>query len=227
MALLGKAAVAMWWDMAPTHREEFEDWHSHEHFPERMGIPGFHRGARWADADGGEGFFVLYELEDYAVLTSPGYRERLNRPTPWSRKLMPHHRNMVRSQCHVLESLGAGIGASAVTMRLSPKAGCEAALQAHLRQLFQSAILARGVTGGHLLQTQTPDAAKTEEQKIRGSDGEADWIVLLCGYDAGALRSLAQDALRPSGLAAAGAAPTIVAGNYQLRATLTAAEVQG
>ena len=48
MALLGKAAIAMWWDMAAHWRAEFEDWHSHEHFPERMGIPGFRRGSRWA-----------------------------------------------------------------------------------------------------------------------------------------------------------------------------------
>ena len=54
MALLGQGAIAMWWDIAPDRRAEFEDWHTHEHFPERMGIPGFQRGSRWADADGGE-----------------------------------------------------------------------------------------------------------------------------------------------------------------------------
>ena len=97
MPLLGRAAVAMWWDMAPAMRTEFEDWHSHEHFPERMGIPGFLRGSRWASAAGGEGFFVMYELDAYETLTSPHYLTRLNNPTPWSTKMMPHHRNMLRS----------------------------------------------------------------------------------------------------------------------------------
>ena len=46
MPLLGQAALAMWWDMAPSARSDFEDWHAHEHFPERLGIPGFHRGTR-------------------------------------------------------------------------------------------------------------------------------------------------------------------------------------
>jgi hypothetical protein len=32
MALLGSAAIAMWWHIAPAQRIEFEDWHSHEHF---------------------------------------------------------------------------------------------------------------------------------------------------------------------------------------------------
>ena len=88
MPLLGKAAVAMWWDMAAVHRAEFEDWHSHEHFPERLRIPGFRRGSRWASATGGDGFFTLYELQSYDTLTSPAYFARLNDPTPWSLKMM-------------------------------------------------------------------------------------------------------------------------------------------
>src|SRR5690606_4250894 len=103
--MLGKAAIAMWWDMAAKWREEFEDWHSHEHFPERMGVPGFLRGSRWASAEGAEGFFVLYELDAYETLMSSAYRDRLNQPTPWSTKLMPQHRNMIRSQCRVLDSV--------------------------------------------------------------------------------------------------------------------------
>jgi len=224
MALLGQAAVAMFWDMAPAHREEFEDWHSHEHFPERMGIPGFLRGTRWADAHGGEGFFVMYELDDYATLTSPGYLERLNHPTPWSRNMMPHHRNMVRSQCRVLESMGAGVGASLATVRLSPAAGRDAELRLRVRHLLASAVAERGITGGHLLQTQTPAAAATEEQKIRGADAHADWIVLLCGYDAQAVWQTAQTSLSGAALAGAGARPDSVPGLFGLRASLAAPE---
>ena len=110
MPLLGKAALAMWWDMAPEMKAGFEDWHSHEHFPERLGIPGFLRASRWSSASGGEGFFVMYELEAYETLSSPQYLARLNAPTPWSTRLMPHHRNMVRSQCRVLETRGGLAG---------------------------------------------------------------------------------------------------------------------
>ena len=120
MALLGSAAIAMWWDVAPAQRIEFEDWHSHEHFPERLSIPGFLRGSRWAGSS--EGFFVMYELETYDILTSPHYLQRLNNPTPWSTKMMPHHRNMVRSQCRVVESYGGGIAGSLLAVRTSPEA---------------------------------------------------------------------------------------------------------
>jgi hypothetical protein len=94
MSLLGKAAVAMWWNVRAEQCAEWGDWHSHEHFPERLGIPGFRRGSRWTSALDTEGFFVLYELEQYETLTSKSYLDRLNAPTPWSTRMMPHHLNM-------------------------------------------------------------------------------------------------------------------------------------
>src|SRR5205809_7864716 len=90
MSLLGKAALAMWWNMSASRRSEFEHWHTHEHFPERLGVPGFRRATRWTSADGGEGVFVMYELDGYDVLASPAYLARLNAPSPWTTRLMPH-----------------------------------------------------------------------------------------------------------------------------------------
>ena len=70
MSLLGSAALAMWWDVAADLRVEFEHWHAHEHFQERLCIPGFRRASRWTSAEGGEGFFVMYELADYEILAA-------------------------------------------------------------------------------------------------------------------------------------------------------------
>jgi hypothetical protein len=208
MTLLGKAAVAMWWDMAPAQRGEFEDWHSHEHFPERMSIPGFQRGSRWADAEGSEGFFVLYELADYETLTSAHYLARLNGPTPWSTRMMPHHRNMVRSQCRIVASFGGGVGRAMMTLRVSPRAGEEAALTGYLEGVLRALPQRPGLTGGHLLVTQTPDAGVTAEQKIRGgADAVADWIVLVSGYDADVLAQLGKTELGSEALGDAGAFP--------------------
>ena len=137
MALLGEAAIAMWWEMDPSMRREFEHWHSHEHFPERLSIPGFLRGSRWAQTDGGNGFFIMYELDRYATLSSPHYLERLNKPTPWSTKLMPYHANMVRSQCRVLESRGGATARYALTLRLSPSPEKESELRAYLKTFFE------------------------------------------------------------------------------------------
>jgi hypothetical protein len=188
MALLGGAALAMWWDMAPDMREEFEHWHSHEHFRERLSLPGFLRGSRWGSADGGEGFFILYEVTEFGALTSPEYLARLNAPTPWSTKLMPHHRNMVRSLCRVVHSHGAGVAGHAITMRLTHPANA-------LDALVREAPLRPGVAGAHLLEAQEPRIASTEEQRIRGNaDRVADWILVATGYERKALDDVAREA---------------------------------
>src|SRR5258705_12948895 len=93
--MLGKAAVTIWCDVAPEVREEFDHWHAHEHMPERLSIPGFRRGSRWASADGGC-YFMRYEVGRAATLTSPASLERLTHPTAWSRNTSTHHRNTVR-----------------------------------------------------------------------------------------------------------------------------------
>lgn len=216
MPLLGQAALAMWWDMAAERRAEFEDWHSHEHLPERLRLPGFRRGSRWADAAGGEGFFVLYELAAHDVLASPAYLARLNDPTPWSRKMMPHHRNMVRSQCRVGASHGHGLGRALLTIRLSPQPGRAAELEQTLRGALARLPERAGFVGGHLLVTEAPAIAQTEEQKIRGGDAAADWIILLGGYDARLLRGRTAGEFGPEALHKAGAQPEATTGLYKL-----------
>ena len=218
--LLGEAALAMWWKIPAGVRAEFEDWHSHEHFRERMGIAGFRRGSRWRDAAGGEGFFVMYELESYATLTSPQYLGRLNDPTPWSARMMPHHREMVRSQCRVLESAGAGMGAFMLTLRISPANGQADALRGFLRDTLGRLVEQRGITAAHVLRTDTPQAATTTEQMIRGGDGSADWIILVNGYEKDAVSALAAAELGDAELGVRGAAPGSIAGVYALSSAI-------
>lgn len=225
MALLGSAALAMWWDVGADMRSEFEDWHTHEHFPERLGIPGFRRASRWRSADGGTGVFVMYELADHEVLSSPAYLERLNAPTPWSTKMMPHHRNMVRSQCRVLESRGIGIAGHALTVRLSPQPRSEPRLRDALRATIEQLVTRPGIAGAHLLRHHRPQIATTTEQRIRGGDEEADWVLVVTGYDAPALTSVAQTRTNTTALLAAGAADGAVGALYSLCCSATPADI--
>jgi hypothetical protein len=221
MPLLGSAAITMWWDVAPDERAEFEHWHAHEHVPERLGIPGVRRGSRWASTTDAEGFFVMYELDSYETLTSPAYRTRLDNPTPWSVKMMPRHRNMVRSQCRIVLSHGGGIGGIVLTLRFAPLPGRGPALRAHVQAAVRCLPTLPGVTGAHLLETDTPKAEPTAEQRIRAGDAVADWIVLVSGYDSEAVRAVAADALATGALAAAGARPEQQVGFYRLACALT------
>lgn len=216
MAILGRAALAMWWDMAADMRAEFEHWHTHEHYPERLGIPGFLRASRWREASGGEGIFQMYELESHDVLSSAGYLARLNSPSPWSTRMMPHHRNMVRSQCEVLSSHGGVTGRHSLTVRISPAAGKEDALKQGLAPLLAELPQRAGLGGAHLLRHAAPAIAQTTEQKIRGKDGFADWVLVVTGYEAEGLESLATGELSAASLERLGAAPGAVHGRYQL-----------
>jgi hypothetical protein len=195
----------MWWDMAPDMKSEFEDWHSHEHFPERLAVPGFRRASRWTSATGEEGIFVMYELASHAILSSAAYVSHLNSPTPWSTRMMPHHRNMVRAQCHVLESSGGGAARHALTLRVSPLPDRAGDLRAFFRTLGAAMVQRPGIVGAHLLQHQTPPMAETTEQRIRNSaDRVADWVFVAVAYEAPVLETflhteLAGDVLRASG----------------------------
>ena len=150
MSLLGQAALAMWWNVRPEHRSEFGDWHSHEHFPERLAIPGFKRGSRWTSTLDADGFFILYELEAYETLTSKAYLDRLNAPSPWSTKMMPHHLNMIRSQCRVAASFGRGVATSLATIRLSAETGREENLKTAIMEKLRALPSKPGLTGAHL-----------------------------------------------------------------------------
>jgi hypothetical protein len=216
--LLGKAAVAMWWNVRREQRAEFGDWHSHEHFPERMSVPGFRRGSRWTSTLDPQGFFVMYELETYETLTSKAYLDRLNNPTPWSTKMMPHHLGMVRSQCRVAASFGGGIATALTTIRLSPRAGEEERLKAALTELLRDYPGKPGLTGAHLLMTDTPrTTSPTAEQRIRGADTAADWIVLLSGYESEAVEAIVAAKLSAAELFRIGAQEKMIAERWLIR----------
>jgi hypothetical protein len=173
--MLGKAAVVIWFDVAAAMRAALEDWHTHEHMPERVGIPGFLRGSRWVS---GGSYCVLYELDRPATLTGAAYLKRLNNPTPGSRKFMPHHRNMTRSLCRIRASFGGGLPGVLGTLRASSPP--------RIKDFSNQ----KGLSTIHLLQSQPmPRTPQTTEQKIRGGDAHADWVVLVGGYQAGAVKA--------------------------------------
>lgn len=224
MAMQGRAALAMWWDMAPARRVEFEHWHTHEHYPERLAIAGFRRASRWRDASGGEGVFQLYELDAYEVLSSDAYLAHLNAPTAWSTRMMPHHRNMVRSQCRVLASHGGVTARHALTVRLSPADGAGDALLARLQPLLAELPGHAGLGGAHLLRHSAPPIPVTTEQKLRGGDRFADWVLLVTAYDLAVLDTLAAGELHADALQGLGAAAGSEQGRFHLSYSATPAD---
>ena len=84
--LKGHGLLSLWNGVEPGRLGEYNLWHTREHVPERLVIPGMLRARRYHR---GEGplleFLTLYELESNAVLASAPYRALLETPTSWSR----------------------------------------------------------------------------------------------------------------------------------------------
>ena len=97
-----QGALLLLFDVADDAIAEHDDWHTHEHMPERLAIPGFLRGTRWTRTTPGPRYCVIYEVESPAVLGSPAYRARLDAPTPWTTRMMACYSGMRRTLCEVV-----------------------------------------------------------------------------------------------------------------------------
>ena len=219
MTMMSTAAMLLSFDVAPEAIEEHDDWHTHEHLPERLAIPGFLRGTRWVAREGSPRYFVLYEVEALATLTSAAYLERLNHPTPWTSKMMKHYRGMTRGLCAVT-GFGSGLGRAALLIRFKP---AEQQGQ-HLRAWLVTEVLPRlpslpGLGNARLLEAaSTPQ--NTNEQRIRGVDAAMDWAVLVAGYDVARVSDLVANELSSDALRRRGAA-NYAAGVYEMHYSLT------
>jgi hypothetical protein len=117
MSLRGTAVIAIWQDLIPEVKADFQQWHNRQHVPERLSIPGFLRARRFVAVEGAPEFFTLYELDRIETASSKGYLDRLNSPTEWTRRVMPAFRNMARSACRNVLSEGLGDGGFLMTIR--------------------------------------------------------------------------------------------------------------
>ena len=183
--MLGRAAMLLFFDIAEAAIAEHDDWHTHEHLPERLSIPGFLRGTRWVALRIAQPrYFVIYEVADVGVLTSAAYLERLNSPTSWTQKVMPHYRGMTRGFCAVAGRAGLGLGNTALVARFKP-----AGDPSWLRELMPGLASRPGLGGCYLFESAVAPPM-TREQRIRGADAGVDWVLVATGYDAEAVSSL-------------------------------------
>ncbi len=80
--------LAIWNDCARGEEALYEHWYRSEHLAERVGIEGFVAGWRYAAVQAASGYFTYYETRDASVLRSLAYRDRLDDPTPLTRRVM-------------------------------------------------------------------------------------------------------------------------------------------
>lgn len=118
MSLKGTAFLALWNDIEPARDGEYNLWHTREHVPERVGVPGILSGRRYAAREATiHRYFTLYELDSLAVLESAPYKALVDGPTPWSRSMRPSFGNFLRYPCETRVTLGRGLGGVLATFR--------------------------------------------------------------------------------------------------------------
>ncbi len=223
MPLLGSAAMLLSFDVVEKAIAEHDQWHTQEHLPERLSIPGFVRGTRWVALSGQPRYFVMYEVAQLATLTSAAYLERLNHPSAWTKKIMPHYRGMTRGFCLVTGSFGFGFGHAGLLLRFKPAAGTESSLRDWLLQDLASLPSRPGIGSVHLFEgAVTP--TMTNEQRIRGADAGFDWALFVTGYSENAVAQLLQADLVDAKLEQHGAAG-VLAAIYRMDYALTEREV--
>lgn len=111
MELTGEGLLALWNGVEPAMRDEYDAWHTREHIPERLAVPGMTGARRYVRLEGPlPEYLTLYAMRDTGVLESAPYRRLLQNPTAWSRRMRPHFRGFMRLCCRRLATFGAGIG---------------------------------------------------------------------------------------------------------------------
>lgn len=186
MALTGNALLAIWHDIEEASQDAYMEWHTREHMPERLSIPGFTVGKRLIRHDAGHHRYgTLYAGRDVEVFRSPAYLERLNNPTEWSLKVQPTFRHMLRVACDRLASAGTGDGGAVATIRLDLTGGAEA-LKVGAMALVEAVLGVTGVGCAHvaLARTEVSDV-RTRETELRPPTEERAFDALVIAEGSG------------------------------------------
>ncbi|HXX83249.1 MAG TPA: hypothetical protein VEN29_04625 [Casimicrobiaceae bacterium] len=220
----GAAVVAIWNDIRSEARADFYEWHNREHMAERVGIPGFRRGRRFVAIEAEPEFFTLYDTDGPHVLDGAEYLQRLNHPTPGTRRLIAAFLNMSRSLCNVALSLGGGEGGLMMTLRYEVADGRAAQMTDALAKRALPMLVARpGVARARLcIADRRASGIQTVEKKNTERARVPSWIILVEGAaEAAALESACDELLSLDVLTAAGATAPVERGLYQLQYALT------
>jgi hypothetical protein len=184
MPLHARAFLGIWHNLKPGFEREFDRWHTAEHMPERVGVPGFRVARRYMNWKlASHVCFTMYEGAHTETFRSPGYLARLNDPTPWTRKVGAAQTDFLRGAFEVRLSLGQGLGGAMGTWRVALEdAAREQAVLALLHACQDLAAL-HGVVGVHLgVANRDVTGVRTKEMENRPSttaENSIDTVVLV------------------------------------------------
>jgi hypothetical protein len=180
--LLGRGALVNWGGVLADSEADYNAWHSLQHMPERLSVPGFRRGRRCVAIDGTPDhlkYFMMYEAVDAQVFVSEPYLKRLNDPTPWTQRILSVYVTPSRTVCNVSHTRGCGTGGWLVTLQWGMSAAAPPSAQ-EAASWIEPVMALPGIIGAHVLEGDaTLGQQPTVEKKYRESRGEPDRTVRL------------------------------------------------
>jgi len=209
------AFLALWNGIADAARQdEYEQWHTFEHVPERVGLPGFIAARRYRSIGSGTQppvWFTLYWLESLAAMNTPAYQQVFATPTRWTARMRSQLTDFLRLPCRLEAAHGVASASRLATLHFSPTVPDP---QRRFDELLAEQVRVAGLVSAHCgLYTET--AAIPIANRADGSRPQPgrDRVVLLHGPDSDALRAQADTLVR---LLAAVATPSRPAQWFEL-----------
>ncbi len=174
--------IVIWNDIKEEMRDEFIQWHSIEHLPERVSIPGFISGQRWYGEHASPQYLTTYVTQNTGVLISDAYIQRLNDPTPWTLKTVAAFRNTCRAAGEVIWEYGSkkGYGGHILAIQITELED-QTILTEHLNSLANNPMhgFAGLLRARMVLTASKASQLPTAERAIRTGDQNEPHIVLL------------------------------------------------
>jgi hypothetical protein len=131
-------------------------------------------------------YFIHYELISPDVLTSQAYLDRLNAPTPWSRRIMPMLGNFGRGGGRVLAKTGNGHGCVLAAIKFDPRG------ERFDTGKLENIVASDRIVAARLLETDVDGTTvATLEKSMRRGDGIFPGLLLIEGVDEPAVAAVA------------------------------------
>ena len=188
------AFLALWNSISsPALQPEYETWHTMEHVPERVGLPGFIEARRYRSweptANGTPLYFTCYWLDSLDALDSAPYRDVFTYPTPWSARMRTGLTDFFRLPCRLGGVVGPSSASQLCTLHLRGDAAVvAAALDAALNDLVACAGVVSAQWGWVSASGDFPIANRAT---LGSSEQGSEAVVLLQGLDRSTLSSSA------------------------------------
>lgn len=206
-----RRALLLIWSDIPTDREaEFNDWYDREHLRERVEVPGFIRGRRFAAISAAPKYLALYEAQSAEVMRSEAYLRLKRTRDAHSMQFIPFFRNTIKATCDIVSHAGAGEGALLVLLPITVDSErLNAFRDWNLKTFLGELVQSTGVMAATYAVDNNTMHATSAAHDVRTGDRYLENVILIeAASDLGA--SAAMACLNPQALERHGVKPHIV-----------------